>query len=198
MAGRDIVANLLLTKTVIVDRKGQQNAPAVWQRGFSLLEFAVVVVIVSVLLWVIAVRFLGIQAFAEEAAVEQVVGALRSGLGIKVAELQVKGDIKGLVSLEGSNPMERLSQVPKNYLGALRQPNPGQIEGGHWYFDVRARTLVYQVRNQERIEGGLRNPARIRWAVRLRYYDRNRVSDRGVERVADVQLVPLETYHWKR
>lgn len=170
------------------------------QNGFSLLELAVILVIISVLLWVVGTRFFNIQAYAEQAATEQAVGALQSALGMKVAERFVKGDTKGIESLEGSNPMDFLAQAPKNYLGALQRPDPSSIDGGHWYFDARARVLVYQVRNRERLEGGARNPVRIRLAVRLQYEDRNRngILDRGVEKVVGVQLIPLEPYRWKR
>jgi len=174
--------------------------PGLRQSGFSLLELAVVLVIVSVLLGVIGTRFFDIQAYAEQAATEQVAGALQSALGMKVAEHFLKGGTKGLESLEGSNPMDLLAQVPKNYLGALRRPDPSGIDGGHWYFDTGTRVLVYQVRNRERLEGGARNPVRIRLAVRLQYEDRNGngILDRGTEKIVGVELVPLEPYRWKR
>ena len=170
------------------------------QKGFSLLEMAVVLIIVSVLLWVIGTRFFQIQVFAEQAATEQVVGALQSALGMKVAEHYVKGETKRIEALATSNPMNNLAQVPKTYLGALRQPKPATIEGGYWYFDAGKRILVYQVRNADQVEGGARNPARLRWAVRLQYEDRNgnKIFDSGLEQVVGVQLVPLEPFRWKR
>lgn len=96
--------------------------------------------------------------------------------------------------------MDQLAQVPRTYLGVLRRPDPARIQGGYWYFDGSARALVYQVRNPERVTGGLAGPARIRWTVLLRYEDQNRngVYDPGVERIEGVQLVPLEPYRWKR
>ena len=171
-----------------------------WQYGFSLFELAIVLVIVSVLLWVVGTRIFHIQVFAEQAATEQVIGSLQSGLGMKVAEYFVKGDTKRIEALEASNPMDSLAQVPKNYLGVLRQPKPATILGGHWYFDAGSRVLVYQVRNADWLEGGARNPARLRWVVRLQYEDRNgnKTFDPGVEQVVGVQLVPLEPYRWKR
>ena len=170
------------------------------QRGFSLLELAVVLVIISVLLWVIGTRFFHIQVFAEQAVTEQVVSALERGLGTKVAEFHVKGDSKRLEALAASNPMDYLAKTPKNYLGVLRRPKPAAIQGGHWYFDAGNRVLVYQVRNAEQVEGGARNPVRLRWAVRLQYEDRNgnKTFDPGIEQAAGVQLVPLEPFRWTR
>jgi len=164
------------------------------------MEMAVVLVIVSILLWVIGTRFFQIQMYAEQAATEQVLGALQSTLGTKVAEYYVKGETQRIETLEASNPMDHLAQVPKTYLGALRQPQPATIEGGYWYFDSGKRILVYQVRNADQVEGGARNPARLRWAVRLQYEDRNgnKTFDSGLEHVVGVQLVPLEPFRWKR
>lgn len=171
-----------------------------WQHGFSLLELAVVLVIVSVLLWVIGTRIFGIQRFAEQVATEQAVGALQSALGTKFAEYYVRGETKRIEALAASNPMDNLARVPKTYLGALRQPKPATIQGGHWYFDAGKRVLVYQVRNAAQIDGGVSNPTRLRWVVRLEYEDRNgnKVFDSGVEQVVGVQLVPLEPFRWKR
>ena len=170
------------------------------QRGLSLLELAVVLIIVSVLLWVVGTRTDQLQEFAEQAVTEQVVGALQRALGMKFAEYLVKGDTRRIEALEASNPMDFLAQVPKNYLGALRQPKPEAIEAGHWYFDAGRRILVYQVRNGERVEGGARNPVRLRWMVRLQYEDRNgnKVFDPGFEQAVGVELVPVEPFRWKR
>jgi len=170
------------------------------KNGFSLMEMAVVLVIVSILLWVIGTRFFQIQMYAEQAATEQVLGALQRTLGTKVAEYYVKGETKRIETLEASNPMDFLAQVPKTYLGALRQPKPGTVQGGHWYFDAGKRILVYHVRNADQVEGGARNPARLRWSVRLQYEDRNgnNIFDSGLEQVVSVQLVPLEPFRWKR
>jgi len=165
-----------------------------------LLELAVVLVIVSVLLWVIGTRFFSIQVFAEQAVTDQVISSLQRGLGMKVAEYFVKGETKRIEALAASNPMDNLAQVPKTYLGALRQPNAAAIQSGHWYFDAGKRVLVYQVRNAGQVEGGASNPARLRWVVRLQYEDRNgnKIFDSGLEQVVGVQLVPLEPYRWKR
>jgi len=171
-----------------------------WQNGFSLFELAVVLAIVSTLLWVIGTRFFKIQVVAEQVATEQVVGALQRALGMRFAEYYVKGETKRIEALAASNPMNNLAQAPKTYLGALRQPKPATIEGGNWYFDAGKRILVYQVRNADQVEGGVSNPARLRWVVRLEYEDRNgnKIFDSGLEQVVGVQLVPLEPFRWKR
>jgi hypothetical protein len=141
-----------------------------------------------------------LQADAEQVMVDQILGSLRSAIGMKVAQLQIHADWHGLAGLEGSNPMDQLEHAPKTYLGAFRGRDPAKVEGGFWYFDTGARALVYRVRNAERLGGGLRSPARIRWTVRLQYEDRDRngVFDPATDRVNGFELVPMESYRWNR
>lgn len=133
-------------------------------------------------------RLSGMQVDAERVAMEQIVGTLRSALGIKVANYLARGDLDALKALEGSNPMERLSEVPENYLGTLAGPDPGSIEGGFWYFDSGSRRLVYRVRYEDHFSGGVGSPARAQFAIRL-VYD-------GDNRLEGVRLAVLEPYVW--
>ena len=167
--------------------------------GFTLLELVIVIVILSVLLTVAISRFLALQADAERAAVDTMLGTLRSALGIKVAELIVKQELGGLGVLAGSNPVDRLAEVPSNYLGALTDADPSTLQSGNWYFDKGSKTLVYLVRSAEYFSGGLANPARARFAVSLLYRDRNGngVYDVG-EALEGVRLAAVEPYVWTR
>lgn len=162
--------------------------------GFSLLELVVVIAIIATLSVFALTRLWQIQVDAERVAMEQVLGSLRSALGIKVASYFVQNDAAGVRSLLGTNPMDRLSEVPKNYLGALNGANPQTIAGGSWYFDVSGRFLVYRVRNQDYFRGGLGTPARARFTIRVVYEERSR----GRNEIAGATLVALEPYTWVR
>jgi general secretion pathway protein G len=166
--------------------------------GFSLLEITVVVILVAIFYAVALERLIGIQADAERVAMENLAGIMRSALGIKVAEHIVKQDMAGLAALVGSNPVDRLTQPPGNYLGSLHAANPAILEDGNWYFDEDARSLVYLVRHGSRFEGGLSNPARARFSVELVYTDKNRNGryDTGVDAIEGVKLSALEPYRW--
>lgn len=168
--------------------------------GFSMLELLVVIVIIAVLFTVAVSRLLALQVDAERVTMETIAGNLRSALGIKVAESIVKQNVRGLASLEGTNPMDRLAEVPVNYLGALDNPDIGALEDGNWYFDTRSRSLVYLVRNKSFFEGGLSDPPRARFAIRLVYADRNSNGryDADVDAVEGLRLAVLEPYRWTK
>jgi general secretion pathway protein G len=178
----------------LLSRRGGKAA------GFSLLELIIVIVIVSILLVIAISRLLALQVDAERVAMETVGGVLRSAIGIKVAESIVKQDVRSLESLEGSNPMDRLAETPANYLGVLDEPDPKTLQDGNWYYDRRDRVLVYLVRNKGFFDGGVSDPPRARFAIRLVYTDRNANGryDPGTEFIEGVRLAVLEPYRWTK
>lgn len=169
-------------------------------RGFSLLELVVVIVLIAFLMVIAIARLLALQAEAERVTMESVAGTLRSALGMKVAESIVRHELNGLGALEASNPMDRLAEVPTNYLGEIDRPDPNRLADGSWYFDRSERTLVYLVRNKAHFSGGATNPPRARFEVKLLYDDKNRNGklDAGIDSIEGLQLAPVEPYKWLR
>ncbi len=168
-------------------------------RGFSILELVVVIVLISVLLSVAIERLLVIRVRAERVAMEQVLGSLRSGLQIRVAELIAKNRVDEVAALAGSNPMLRLAERPENYAGELFGPDPASLEPGQWYFDTRDRTLVYLVDSPEYFDSALPAPPRARFMVEPVYEDVNRNGrfDTGIDVVRGVRLARREAYTWR-
>lgn len=168
--------------------------------GFSLLELVVVIVLISFLVTLAISRLLAAQVDAERVTMETVAGTLRSAIGMKVAESIVKYQVPGLSKLEGSNPMDLLAETPRNYLGEFDGVDPSTLQDGSWYFDKRAKTLDYLVRNKGFFTGGASNPPRARFTMRLVYSDKNGngVFDRGVDEVQGLRLSPVEPYSWSR
>lgn len=156
--------------------------------GFSLLELVIVISIIALLVIFALQRLWALSADAEKVAMEQILGSLRSAIGIKVANHIVRNDWQGLRALEASNPMEQLAEVPGNYLGVLKQPQLARIEGSRWYYDATERVLVYRVRNAESFKSTLPGPARARFKVQVVY------GEGGVAQ--GVRLVAVEPYVW--
>lgn len=157
-----------------------------------------VITVIAILITVAATRLWGLQVDAERVAMEQVLGNLRSALGINVATYLVAGDMTGLRSLEGSNPMDRLAEVPSNYRGTVNGTSLADTSGGAWYFDIRSRALVYRVRNADYFRGGTGTPAQARFAVQLVYEDRrpSRAPGPGRREIVGARFVALEPYAW--
>lgn len=168
------------------------------QRGFSLLELVIVIVLVSVLLTIAIDRLLLLKAQAERVAMEQVLGNIRSGITIRLAELFARGKLADADKLPGSNPMQLLAVRPDNYRGEFFGLDPASIEPGSWYFDSRDGALCYIVEGGEYFETPLAPPARARFRIRPVFddVDGNGRYDPKVDALRGLQLAPLESYTW--
>jgi len=156
-------------------------------KGFSLFELVLVLTTIGVLIAIAIDRLPAWQALAERTAMESVAGSLRSALGIKVASYIARNNIAGIRALEGTNPMEQLSEIPGSYAGVRSGTDTLTVEAGQWYFDAAARQLVYRVRDAEFLDTAA-GPAEVRFAVQLVFGDRTRIEG--------VQLAEVKSYSW--
>ncbi len=166
--------------------------------GFSLLELVVVVLLVSIFFVAVASRLWALQVDAERTAMENVVGALNAALGIKFAQYVIKHDRALWRSLEKSNPMDQLAQLPKNYLGELDETQTSTIEAGNWYFDLSTHYLVYRVKNEAYFKSSL-NPPGARFKIEFvgdARSNTNGILDPGKDVIAGLRLVAVEPYAW--
>ena len=169
------------------------------ERGISLLELLIAIVIISVLLVVAVDRLLALRFEAERASVQSVIGALRSALYVEFAAAAARGQMSRMELAGGTNPMTRLAEAPENYAGEFFGADPALFEPGTWYFDTRDRALVYVVRFSQEFVTSLAGPPRLRLAVEPDYddVDRNGRFDPGRDPVRGLKLVALEPYRWK-
>jgi general secretion pathway protein G len=128
--------------------------PAAGRGGFTLLEFAAVM-LVSSSAGAIALQHLAFcREQAEIAAARQVVAALRTSLQVQAARLAASGRQEDLRRLAAGNPIELLARKPVNYLGEYYAPDPEQIGRTGWVFDPRDKSLVYLPKNTESFSFG--------------------------------------------
>lgn len=113
------------------------------QRGASLLEFALVIVIVGILTTVLLQRIWHYQGEAEVAAMRTTVANLRTALEIKVAQGKLPGGTEDLTILAEQNPFDWLKDKPVNYAGAYFSPSDDDIGGGNWAFDRTDKSVIY-------------------------------------------------------
>ncbi len=168
------------------------------QHGFTILELVVVIIIISILGLFAIDRMLAIRIAAEQASVKQLVGTIKSALGLEVARLALAGNMTAVAKLDKTNPSRLLSQTPNNYLGEKENDNH-IIEPGVWYFNKKQKTLIYNVIYNENFKTTLKGLPRIRYQIKLVYNDRNRNKrfDIRYDSIAGLDLLPLEKFSWK-
>jgi len=123
-------------------------------RGFTLLEFALTVLVAAAVSVFLMNRFAFYREQAELAATRQLVGALRTALHARAAQLQAGSQAEGLQALARDNPMNWLERTPANYLGEYDAPDPEKIGRSGWVFDVRDKSIVYLLPNAESFSFG--------------------------------------------
>lgn len=171
------------------------------EKGFSLLELAVVVSILAILVVVAIDRLLRIRVDAERAAVAQTLGALRAALGIEVARRVVREGVASIATLEGTNPMLLLAQQPPGYRGERGAEGEGEeLQPGDWYFDTQSGSLKYWVQFTEAFRSDSRSPDLASYRVVLRYRDRNRNGrfDQGGDEIQGLDIEASGDFGWRK
>jgi len=134
-------------------------------RGFSLFELAVTVAIIGVLAGALLSRVNLYQREAELAAMQNLVGVLRSSLNMRAAQLIALGRGAEISKMVTMNPMDLLAQKPANYLGEYFTPQNFKISPGNWYFNRKKLVLVYITRTGATLQGA--GPKQFEYRIEL-------------------------------
>jgi len=162
------------------------------QRGFSLLELAVVAVILSLLLGVLLERLNFYQEAAERARFEATLQVYKTALQIRLAELMLERREGEARLLEVENPTRWLSEKPTDYGGSY----PQQPEPGIWYFDETSRELVYVANSARRLAVEPRNGLKqLRFRVKI-IYQPVVVSGKTIQAIGGMSLLPSIAFQW--
>jgi prepilin-type N-terminal cleavage/methylation domain-containing protein len=161
------------------------------QRGFSLFELVVVVLLIGVLMSFAMDRLMRMQVDSERVSVQYVIGALNSAINLQVADIVVRQGLGATRALEKQNPMIYLSKTPANYTGVgMDDANDWQRASG-WYFDPEKKILVYTVKNTDYFHSSVEGRPRIRLQLHLIYQDED-----ANQSIRGIRLQSLDEYHW--
>jgi general secretion pathway protein G len=168
------------------------------QRGFTLLELVVVIIIISIIGLVAINRFWQWSVVAERAGMQTVVANLRTALGLETSRRALRQQLPQLPILVGTNPMALLAQTPDSYLGEIEDEQQVN-QDGVWYFDSHERLLVYRLRYSDGFSTELTGAPRVRYRIKLIYNDNNRNGrfDSNSDDIGGLDLVPAEAFTWQ-
>lgn len=164
--------------------------------GFTWLEFVVAILLLSLLGVVLLDRVSLYQEQAEKASMEQMVASLRSALRLQIVDRMLNGR-QGQAKLVDDNPMHWLIGSPANYLGERFGPVAGSVPGGHWYFDLRDKTLVYVVAGRHFVADSA-GRKEVRFQVRPVWSIKPQAGPDSADKqnIDSVILVLVEPYQW--
>ncbi len=168
------------------------------ERGFTLLELVIVIVIIAVLAGFLLDRVLPLVGQAERVAFQQVRAQVQSALLLEAAERIARGESSSLGELAGANPMSLLLQPPGNYLGERAGPRISDLPRAAWYFDTRQGRLVYRPGRQANIDSSDGPSDRIELAVRFAFRDRDGDGrfQPSVDHFDGLRLAPVHAFRW--
>lgn len=166
------------------------------QRGFTLFELVVVIVIANVLAIILLDRLWYYQEVTEKTAMEMTVMNMRSGLRLRIADLITQGRMSEAVQLLQENPISWLESPPPNYMGELNNPSHNILLSGSWYFDTGRRELVYLLQHNRFLKLGMGESEK---KNALRFHVTavgQRQQNSTTHKVEGITLMPVTQYHW--
>lgn len=101
------------------------------ERGFSLTELVMVIVILGILSAVALPKYADMTKEAEQAAVESTLGNLKSALNIWTMKRVSSG-----LPVTAHNPFDDLTSKPNNYAGAFPDVDLSNCPNGKWAYQT--------------------------------------------------------------
>lgn len=133
--------------------------------GFSLVELAVALAVLSTLLYFLLDRVLTMQEMAEKTEVDETVRSINYALRLEAASRLARGADPRRTPLEKENPVKWLQMPPRNYLGEMSKV-PDYAKPAYWYFHPEERHLIYRPNRAEHLKIGGGGSRELRFVVR--------------------------------
>lgn len=166
------------------------------QHGFSLFELVVVVLLVGIFMIFAIDRMLRIQIDAERVSVQHVIASLKSAVNLQAAESVVSKGLSSIRTIENTNPMNYLQELPYNYLGAKNDQQVNHYPLASWYYDPLLNILVYKVKNINYFVSTLPGTPRIRLKIEMIY--QQEAGHGQNKKVRGISLKSMDDYSWQQ
>jgi general secretion pathway protein G len=163
-------------------------------KGFTALEFVIVVCIASTLMVMFLNRVNYYQEQVEKATLLAMVVAIQDGLILKHGQLLTQGNETAIAALATVNPITFLEAIPSNYIGEFYDPSVDAIAHGKWAFDLKSRELIYLPEHPAHITFAVTTQPWLRYRVKLSGNFPATVEKKGL---ASATFEPVVTYHWE-
>ena len=162
-------------------------------RGYGILEFLVVVVLIGGLMLALLDRIDFYRESIEKTAMEQLSREMGWALRIRAAELMLANRNDEIGRLQGANPVEALEMQIANYAGVGRADGESAVPPGRWYFNQDSREMVYF----PALTSNFVKPASVRARVAWRVAVVSQPSQPGGKpRPQWVRLELVQPYRW--
>lgn len=124
-------------------------------KGFTLLELVVSLLVIVILYGVLSVRLGGVAESAERAAMYGMLGQIRQQINLRMASFYIEGSPHQVKYLLQENPFSWISPSAKQYAGEIGEEADQKLLEGRWYYDSRSKQLIYRVQRNKhlKIEG---------------------------------------------
>lgn len=153
-------------------------------KGFSLFELIVYILLVSIVFSVSMRRFSDFPGEAERANFLAITGQLKAAVNLQMMNAIAAGSWDRLDRIENSNPMDLMLETPSNYVGEFNLVDEQSMPRRTWYFDSYSGQLVYLANDSSHLFSsrgdGTSSLSEIRFRIVQRYAGDSRASDEGL------------------
>ncbi len=164
------------------------------QRGLTLLELAVTILVISALGLVALHYYYKLMVDIERTTMERDLSAIRSAIGLQIAAHYAGGRMAQLEGWTGGNPMVLLVEPPENYVGVIDHVDV-ELKMGSWYFDKSRGVLIYLARNRLYFESELESPPRAEFRLEAQFTERQS-GETVYKQVSGLELKTTHPYRW--
>lgn len=168
------------------------------QRGFSMFEMMVYILVASILFAAAFNRYRDFPGEAERANFTAILAQLNATVNLQMMRLIASGSWNTAGELEGQNPMGWLLTTPGNYVGAFAGIDEATLPRRIWYFDTSRGQLVYladDASNLYLLENGQRTQTgSVRFRISNVY---GSGTGSGGSNWQGIILAPVVPYEWQ-